>query len=64
MSADDLLAEVRAAAEHLAQAEARRRTAVAAAFTAGLPRTAIAEAAGMTRDGVYKLVKTTRDTPT
>lgn len=57
MTDDDLLAEVRAAAEALANAEARRLAAVQAAFEAGRNRTKIAEAAGMTRDGIYKLLK-------
>lgn len=55
--ADELLLEVRAAAAALAQAEARRLAAVHAAFTAGRNRAHIAEAAGITRDGVYKMLR-------
>lgn len=55
--AADLLAEVRAATEALAQAEARWLAAVRAAFDARLDRTDIATAAGMTRDGLYKLLR-------
>jgi hypothetical protein len=54
---DDLLDEVRAAAEALALAEDRRLAAVRAAFDVGCNRNRIAEAACMTRDGVYKLLK-------
>lgn len=57
---DVLLAEVRAAVaalgDALAVGEARRLAAVRAAFDAGMDRTHIADAAGMTRVGVYKLL--------
>lgn len=54
---DALLVEVRAAADALALAEARRLAAMQAAFEGGRRRDAIASAARMTRDGVYKLVR-------
>lgn len=57
MTTVDLLAEVRAAADALAQAEARRLAACRAAFDAGVDRTEIATAARMTRDGLYKLLR-------
>lgn len=60
MAADDLLCEVRAAADTLAQAESRRLAAVRSAFDAGHNRARIAEAAHMTRDGVYKLLRSRR----
>lgn len=53
----DLLAEVRAATDALAQAKARWSAACRAAFEAGVDRTEIAAAAGMTRDGLYKLLQ-------
>lgn len=54
----DLLAEVAAAADALAQAEARRLAACRAAFDAGIDRTEIAHAAGFdTRDGLYKMLR-------
>ena len=57
MTTPDLLAEVRTAADALAQAEARRLAAVRAAITADLNRSAIAAALGMTRDGLYKWLR-------
>jgi CRP-like cAMP-binding protein len=53
----DLLADVRSAAAALAQAETQRLAACRAAFDADLDRTEIAEAAGLTRDGLYKLLR-------
>lgn len=53
----DFLAKVREAAEAQAQAEARRLAACRAAFDAGLGRAEIAAAAGLTRDGLYKLLR-------
>lgn len=58
MTTPDLLAEVRAAADALAQAEARRLAACRAAYDAGLDRTEIAHAAGFSRrDGLYQLLR-------
>lgn len=54
---DELLVEVREAAEALAHAEARRLAAVRAAFDAGCRRDDIAEAARKTRDWVYKTLR-------
>jgi hypothetical protein len=54
---DPLLVEVRAASVALDEAEARRLAAVRAAFDAGRDRSAIAEAAGKTRDWVYKALR-------
>lgn len=56
MTTPDLLDEIRAAAAALAQAEARRLAALRTAFDAGVKRADIADAAGLTRDGVYKLL--------
>lgn len=54
------LDEVRAAAEQLAQGETRRLVACRAAYAAGIDRAEIAKAAGMTRDGLYKLLRRSR----
>ncbi len=53
----DLLAEVRAAAAAKDEAEARWLAAIRSAFDAGVDRTDIAVEAGMTRDGLYKLLR-------
>jgi len=54
----DLLAEVRAAADALEHAQARRLAAVRAAKQARAGTVEqIAEAARLTRDGVYKLLR-------
>lgn len=56
--AEDLLDEVRAAAKALVEAKARRLAAADAAFAAGIPREDIAAALDMTRDGLYRLLRT------
>ena len=53
----DLLAEVRAATAAKDEAEARWLAAIRSAFDAGVDRTETATAAGMTRDGLYKLLR-------
>jgi DNA-binding phage protein len=63
VTAPDLLAEVRAAADALALAEARRLAAVRAAIAAHVDRSDIAASVGMTRDGLYKWLRRTADHP-
>lgn len=52
-----LLAEVQAATDALRSAHDRRLAACQAAFDAGISRDEIAAAAGLTRDGLYKLLR-------
>jgi len=53
----DVLADVEAAAAALETAKECRDAAVRAAFKVGAPRTAIARAAGLSRERVYQIVQ-------
>jgi hypothetical protein len=57
MSRDDMLQAIREATAAAQKAEGARVAAIRAAFYDGVNRDLIAEAAGISRDGVYKLMR-------
>lgn len=57
---DELLRAVRREDERYRDARDKRRLAMLAAVRSGVPVQAVAEAAGVTRDAVYKLVQADR----